>query len=106
MQTNKVQIMCLTETRITEEIYDHEIKINGYQHERCDSYTRRTGGVLILIRNDIKYSVIKKEYKDPGVWLLTVKLKSKTYKQMILNVIYRSPSCSTAMGINILEGTV
>lgn len=50
--------MLLSETRTTVlDVEDIEVQFDNYQTIRCDSANRRTGGVVVLIRKDISFSV-------------------------------------------------
>lgn len=88
-------MVCLTETRITADIGNQELNINGYTIVRCDSDSRHTGGVLIylhekiILLETIKYIYLK------NFWLLCIKI-SINKKHYILVCIYHSPSSSDA----------
>ena len=49
IKTINPDIICLSETRTTEEIEDFEIRITDYNLIRVDSKNRHTGGVIIYI---------------------------------------------------------
>ncbi|KAG5888770.1 hypothetical protein JTB14_021513 [Gonioctena quinquepunctata] len=51
---NKPFAACLGEVRLTEEIGDNEIFIDGYQIIRVDSDSRHTGGVLVYLEQEVK----------------------------------------------------
>ena len=51
-------IVALSESRLTDEIEDSEVNVPGYVIIRCDAENRYTGGVILYVRNDIKYEVI------------------------------------------------
>ena len=65
---HKPMIIGLSETWITEDVYDREIDIHGYTLFRCD---RRYGGVMLYIHEPLKatryYAPDKYEYED-SVW--------------------------------------
>lgn len=48
----------LSETHITEEIDDFEVYCTGNNLERCDSNSRHTGGVMVYVREDIRFNVV------------------------------------------------
>lgn len=54
----KPEILCLTETHLTNEIDESEVNIENYGMIRCNSSNSRTEGVLILVKKNIKYKVI------------------------------------------------
>lgn len=57
----KPQMLMLCETCITEEISDDEVKYLGDNTIRCDSSSRHTGGVAIILRENITYTVVSRE---------------------------------------------
>jgi hypothetical protein len=91
-QKNPV-LVCLSETRVTEEIDDNEIYMYGYATIRNNSHTRYTGGLVIFILDFIEFNVVRNEvYED--TWILSIEVKSDKMKSGIYTVIYRSPSGS------------
>jgi len=44
-----------------QEIQDHGLYISGYAYVRGDSEFSRTGGILLYIKEEIKYEVILAE---------------------------------------------
>ena len=49
-------IICLNETKITEEFSDELLKIDGFQNIIRKDRTRHGGGVAVYVKNDIKFS--------------------------------------------------
>lgn len=60
----KLKILCLTETHITEDVDEEELRILNYDLIQCDSLNSRTGGVLTFIHNDLKYKIIETKNID------------------------------------------
>jgi exonuclease III len=87
----KPAIVCLSETRITNDITDKEIEIQGYSLALCESHSRHTGGCVIYVRNDIKFEIFENKNLNLKCWILGIKIKTS---KGIFNVIclYRSPS--------------
>jgi len=50
--------LALSETRLTDEIEDNEVNIPGYNMIRCNAANRNTGGVVLFVREDIKYELV------------------------------------------------
>ena len=44
--TNNSVIITLTESHLSDKIYDSEVKIEGWTHIRCDRKNRAGGGVI------------------------------------------------------------
>jgi hypothetical protein len=43
----KTKMLFISEARVTSEVNDAVIAINNYKVYRCDSFARRTGGVIV-----------------------------------------------------------
>lgn len=69
----KPKILCLTETHITEDVDEEQLRILNYDLIQCDSLNSRTDGVLIFIHNDLKYKIIETKNIDQNTWICTVK---------------------------------
>ena len=54
LRENKIDILALNKTKISDIVRDTLISIDGYNHERCDR-NRHGGGVLVYIRHTIAY---------------------------------------------------
>jgi len=61
-----------TETHVTQEVEDHELYISGYACMRGNSETSRTGGVLLYIKEEIKYEIISVESCDRNWWAIAI----------------------------------
>jgi len=96
--------LLLSETRLIDEIDDNEVNVPGYSVARCDAENRHTGGVMLYIRNDIKYEVILKD-KIIANCCIAVDVKSSMYKGVIA-VVYHSPSASNGDFISFLVDRV
>lgn len=92
----------LSETRVTEDINDCELNINGYKLERCNSRNRHTGGVVMYIKNSINHTVLLNESVEDNVWILSVKLWNNV-KSGNYSVIYHSPGMSDSQFVNIID---
>jgi exonuclease III len=99
----KPQMLMLCETCITEEISDGEVKYLGYNTIRCDSFSRHTGGVAIILRENITYTVVSREvFNENNAWFLTIKIK-KGMKKGVYTVLYHSPSQSDSKFLDFFE---
>src|SRR5436190_14185759 len=83
--------LALSESRLTEDINDYEVSVPGYDIVRCDSKNRNTGGVILYVRNDIKYELVLQEESISNCWCVAIEVKEKIYKGIIA-VLYHSPS--------------
>lgn len=85
--------VALSETRLTPDIDDCEVNMPGYSVVRCDGENRNAGGVMMYIRDDIKYEVIAREKIVSNCWCVAVEIKDLIYRGIVL-VVYHSPSAS------------
>lgn len=84
-------VIVLSETRITSDISDNEIKLKNYKVYRIDSDSRRTGGVAIFIRNEILVCDVKRKFMNKNYWLIAVQIKYANWYGIVVGV-YHSPS--------------
>ena len=66
-------MVVLSESRTTSDINDAELEISGYSLLRCNSINRRTGGVCMYMRMDVKIMVIYNKIVNK-CWYLAVKV--------------------------------
>lgn len=95
-------VMCVTETHVTEEIEDQEIRIANYDTVRVNSKSRYTGGVIFYVKKGIKYKLIRTDIMEMQYWIGVLKVIVGK-KSMILVGVYRSPSGSEADFISNFE---
>ena len=100
----KPKVIGFTETHVTEQIEEHELQINGYVCVRGDSESSRTGGVLLYIKEDIRFDIIAIERCEGNWWTIIVNVKDKKYKGIIM-IVYHSPNSKDSEFINFLETT-
>lgn len=86
-------VIALSETRLTDEIEDYEVNVPGYSMIRCDAENRNTGGVVLYIRDDIRYEPILTKKLESNCWCAAIEVKEIEYT-VIIKVIYYSPSAS------------
>lgn len=86
-------------------IEDSEISVQGYGVARCDTKNRNTGGVMMYIRNKIKYNVIIKKKIISNCWCVAVGIEVNAYKGAIA-VVYHSPSASDCEFIQFIKDIV
>lgn len=99
---SKPLIVCCTETCITPEIDDVELFISGYNLIRCNSNSRHTGGVVIYVRNDIKYDNVNHCANIGNYWFSSVIVTLLGIKIHLI-VVYRSPGGSEAKFLDYFE---
>jgi len=98
----KPNVIGLTETHVTEQIEEFELQINGYVCVRGDSESSRTGGVLLYMKEGIRFDVIAIERCVRNWWTIIVKIKDKDYKGIIM-IVYHSPNSKDGIFVNFLE---
>lgn len=95
-------VILLSEARVTEDVEDFELDINGYRTVRCNSASRRTGGVVVYIRDDISFKVFKSFSVDKTYWCIFVSLKLH-FQDFLVGCLYRSPSSGVRDFFNCFE---
>lgn len=98
----KPSVIGFTETHVTKQIEEHELHINGYVCVRGDFESSRTGGVLLYIKEGIRFDMIGTERCDGNWWSIIVKIKDKDYIGIIM-IVYHSPNGKDGNFINFLE---
>lgn len=98
LHTDNIDIMALTEARVTNDIEDHEINITGYNQLRCNSENRHTGGIVCYIRNNINFEVMYNLVVPKMFWLLGFKVGRNCFI-----IVYRSPSSSIPLFLSELD---
>jgi len=97
--------IALSETRVTAEIEDCEVNVPGYSMIRCDAENRNTGGVVLYVRDDIKYEIVLVKKLESNCWCAAIEVKDNLYRGVIM-VIYHSPSASHGDFVRFLEDIV
>ncbi|XP_070154026.1 uncharacterized protein [Polyergus mexicanus] len=97
--------IALSETRLTAEIEDSEVNVPGYSIIRCDAENRNTGGVVLYIRDDVKYEIVLLKKLESNCWCAAIEVKEKLYRGIIM-VIYHSPSASHGDFVRFLEDII
>lgn len=99
---NKKPLMvCLTETRVSDDINDTELLIDNYNYIRVNSENRHTGGILVYFKNDLQFKVINNKIYSSNTWNLTFSIQ--LLNEIIISVVYHSPSMSDALFMDILQ---
>lgn len=82
-------VVALTEARITTDIANDEIQVEGYNIIRCNSESRYTGGTVCYIKKGYDVTDVKDITFERAFWISSFKLVSSLYV-----VVYRSPNSS------------
>lgn len=96
---HKPNVVCLTETRLTEDIEDDEVHIDGYTVVRTNSNSRHTGGVMFYISNNLVYQITDSVIVNMNYWVSAIVIKVCNISVNIVGV-YRSPSGSSSQFIH------
>lgn len=95
VNVSKPKLLLLSKTHVCTEIELCELFIAGYQIEQCVTNNKRTGGVMALIRDDVKHCLKDVQCVQNYVRLLSLKL-SFNRKKFIFTVLYHPPQCQNA----------
>lgn len=95
-------VLCLSETHVDKEVYDKELKINGYKLEKCLTHNRRTGGVLVYIKKEFQFKKIINEVQGNYIWMLgiEIKIRNKIYQ---LITIYHPPQTNDNLFLEYVD---
>ncbi len=92
-----LDVIAVTETWLKDNISDNEILPYGYNIIRKDRVSdKRGGGVLLAIRDGLKYNRITSGNWSDGLEIIAVELTDNTSKKTLLSVCYRPPNCNLA----------
>lgn len=86
----KPAVLALSETRLIADIEDSEINVPGYSVVRCDAENRNTGGVMLYIRDNIRYEIVLNKKIISNCWCIAVEIKGGVHR--VIAVVYHSPS--------------
>lgn len=102
----KPNLIFVSETHLTDVIEDCEIQLSNYNHVRCDSNSRHTGGVIIYLKSNLEYNVHHSEvFSENNTWFLSVKVR-KGIKKGLYSILYHSPNSSDTSFLDFFERMV
>ena len=98
LHSEGLEILCISETWLTEEILDAVLLVPGYTLFRCDRPGgRRGGGVAVLVSDSLRVSRLHDSSGgEPGVEALWLSVGGTGRAQVIIGAIYRPPGALTA----------
>ncbi|CRK86787.1 CLUMA_CG000618, isoform A [Clunio marinus] len=99
-QEKSPAILMLSETHI-KDFFSAELSIEGYKHISCDSDSKHTGGVIMYVRDDLCFNVVKK-YQKSRTWILAVKI-SDSLINGLYTIIYKSPKEKICDFLSIID---
>lgn len=102
IKNNEPLLLLCSETCVTKEINNSELYIVGYNIIRCDSHSRYTGGVIMYIKEDLKYSIKYNKNIDNIIWYMCIEIKNTSLKGLY-SCLYRSPSSSIPNFLSTFE---
>lgn len=89
LERSDCDVVALTEARITTDIANDEIQVEGYNTIRCNSESRYTGGTVCYIKKGYDVTNVKDIALERALWISSFKLDNSLYV-----VVYRSPNSS------------
>lgn len=100
-----MEFIILSETHLTKNIEESEIKIQGYDQISSLSESSKTGGVIIYYKESWKVDIIVEKIDNLKYWILACRAKCKN-NNIIITAVYRSPSYGEAEFCQIFEDTL
>lgn len=92
-------IVCLSETHVTEEITEAELKIISYKIKKCCI------GILMFIKNNINYENVKRQTVENFIWIISLKIRFNTEKYLI-SALYHSPDKNEAKFLSFMNNFI
>ena len=87
---NKLDIVCINETKLGNQICSEEVHIDGFSVTRHDR-NRHGGGVAIYVNNELD-STFRKDLEIESVESTFVEISIKGSKSLLIGTLYRPPS--------------
>ena len=103
LRENKIDILALNETKISDIVSNTLISINGHNYERCDR-NRHGEGLLVYIKNTVAYDRLHESDIVPDHIVLKqqpFKTEPKCAKPFTIIAWYRPPNHNTDDILNI-----
>lgn len=89
LKTNKIHVLCLSETRLDQSVNDDEIHVEGYTNVRLDR-NRNGGGIIAYIHESVTFKHIK-DLADNNLELSCIEICTVKQKPFLLINWYRPP---------------
>ena len=98
LHSESLEILCISETWLTEDILDAVLLVPGYKLYRCDRPGgRRGGGVAVLVSNDLRVSRLHETSGgDTGVEALWLSVGGAGRATVVVGAVYRPPGALSA----------
>ena len=94
LHSGSLEILCISETWLSESVLDAVLLVPGYELYRCD---RRGGGVAVLVSDDLRVSRLHDSSDgDPGVEALCLSVGGAGRTTMVVGAVYRPPGVLSA----------
>lgn len=84
------EILVCTEARITDDINDGEISIDGYNLIRCNSRSRHTAGIVVYVDMNVHFDVID-DIQFGNNNILAFEIKKSLFRGVWI-AVYHSPN--------------
>lgn len=100
---SNVDVICVCESWLNERIDDKVIMLDGYQVIRCDRIGRLGGGVMMYVKNGLRYNVIEKTNCDniANTEFILVELILVNFK-LLLGSFYNPPNVDCSLVLDNL----
>ena len=97
--SKSISILCITETWLHSNVFDHEIVPSGFTVYRRDRTNKRGGGVLIAVCSKIRSKLV---FTHSFVEIITIEL-CLSPKCLFLSCVYVPPNCSDTYYLHLLN---
>lgn len=94
LHNNCIDVLCLTETWLTDDIDDAELNINGYSIYRLDRQNEKShGGVMCYVKDSLSFKQ-NIDLCDKDIEALFIEINLPKTKPILVGNVYRPPSCT------------
>ena len=108
LDTSKIDILCLSESWLTDNVMNSEIEVPGYKTIRKDRTKKKGGGLLIYVKSYISAELISSDNinTQDDLEMIWVQVKIKFTMPIVLGLLYKPPKTPTGSALRILSSVI
>ena len=110
LDDHRLDVLCISETWLREDVTDRVLVFPGYHISRCDRSapaaarsTPRGGGVAILAREDLRVNKLAIGGADTAVESLWLSVTGAGRQAVVVGALYRPPAAPAGRGLELIE---
>ena len=92
----KIDVLCLSETRLNSYVTDAQLSVDGFTLVRKDRTANKGGGIMIYLKKSLRFMFCNQLNDDhlETLWC-HIKHRNSLFKSFLICCFYRSPSAKT-----------